>query len=434
MKVLIITFAFPPAYSVACVRVHNFVKYLPSHGIIPVVLTVKEKYNVAGIKTVRDTGLLKEYDHRVQILRTEILFGNILFYISKKLQTYAGNFPDTKSGNILVSFMKGLIKNLLIPDELRVVPASMGQVKEIFRENNIHAVMATAPPFSANLLGTIIAKMYRVPLVLDYRDLWNLDPRFTRSKLRVVINRRIESYTLKSAMKVIFTNLPAARAMIESFYLDPQKVVIIENGYDGEGIHRIVRSVKTNENKIVRINYIGSLTRLLTPEYFLEAVQKFLRAHVDVRMEIGFIGSVSQVHKTLVRDMGLDEIVRFSELVPKERALDIMCNTSDVLIVLVRKEEGGNTRIPCKIYEYLAAGKPIIVMDESGGATSEFMKSLGARYVLDYFDVEGIYHALEEIIFHPQQIGEDIKRLQSQISYYDRKNQAGRLATLLKQL
>jgi glycosyltransferase involved in cell wall biosynthesis len=237
---------------------------------------------------------------------------------------------------------------------------------------------------------------------------------------------------------VIFTNSPSARAMVESFHLDPTKPVIIENGYDGESIQRIARSAQTkenkDENKKVRVNYLGSLTELRTPAFFLEAVRKFLGAHGDVRMEIGFVGSVSESHRARVRDMGLEGMVKFYGLVPKERALDMMCNASDVLIALERQEEGGKTTIPCKIYEYLAAGKPTIVMDEGQGATSEFMKKLGVRHILDYSDVEGIYHALEEIVFRPRQMGADVKRLQSQISFYDRKKEAGRLAALLKEL
>jgi glycosyltransferase involved in cell wall biosynthesis len=425
MKVLLIAYYFPPFGGGASVRLHNFAKYLPHYGVTPVVLTVGEQYYE---EIYRDPTLLQEYAPEVTIHRTAVLFGAKIK--RAKAQAYCSG-GDLGLVSRLKRNVKRKIRNLFVPDEqIFWLPIALLQARKLLKQNLVKAIVATGPPFSGHLLGALTSRICKIPLILDYRDLWTENPFMSGRGVVIAVNRRLEALTIRQADKIICTNTAAAHAIARRFHLAEGKTVVIENGFDADSISRAEKK-STSQRRTLKLNYLGSLTKDRSPYYFLASLKKATAANPGVDLEVGFVGFVAEDHVRLVQDMGLQGYVKFHGPVSKEMAMDIMCNDSDVLLVLQRRSEGGATAIPGKIYEYLATGKPIICMDEGGGATTTLLEELGIDCAVEYDDEEGITRLLQDILSGYDVVAAKFSSVVDRVKPFDRKVLTGALADII---
>jgi glycosyltransferase involved in cell wall biosynthesis len=374
-------------------------------------------------QTYEDPALLGEYAREMRIYRTNAFLGG---YLRKQR-----NLGVALGGQALpfwtLNRWKKFAKQLLLPDEYVLwVAKSLAPAIHAARIERADLVLATAPPFSALFLASLVAWRTRKPLVLDYRDLWTPNRFYSAGPTARNLERRI----VQQASHIVVTNEPARRVMMNVFHLPIQKISVIPNGFDGQMLEEIRRGARPSSEPF-RINYIGSLTARRTPEYFFAAIQQLREALPDLKLSVGIVGFAAPVHKQLAVRMNLADIVHFSPSVPQRRALEIMCNESDLLVLLQRNSEGGDFAIPGKLYEYLGSGIPFIAMDESAGATATFLQQIHAPAAVEYEDVSGIYKRLLGIVKNYARAQSDFSALRRSVSVYDRRQQAARLADIL---
>jgi len=428
LKALIIAYYFPPFGGGGSERIHHFVKNMPELGIIPLVLTVDESFYE---DIYHDPGLLDEYSSGTSIFRSSMFFGKVLKH--QKNQAFATTQIKPNKSLKLLRIFKKYVRSLIAPDEhVFWIPPAFKVIRNIQKNHAVGVIFSTAPPFSAHFLGALASTIYKIPLVLDYRDLWGENPQMAGKGFARQANKFLERYSLKKASKIIFTNHSASEVMVARHSFISAKTVVIENGFDSGSMQKKNHTSTDGNNKsIFRISYLGSLTRQRTPSTFLSAVKNFVEVHPEYPVKVGFVGFAPEEHRQLVSDMGMDKIVQFHGAVTKEKAIDIMCNHSDILLVLQRSGEGGATAIPGKLYEYLAVGIPVICLDEGLGVSSNFLKGLGLHTYVDYFDEEGIYNILADIITNYNAVKNRFSNLDDSISPYERKLLSHRLADLL---
>lgn len=431
MKALVIAYYFPPFGGGGSERIHHFVKNMPELDIVPLVLTVDES---CYEDIYHDPGLLDEYCSHISIFRSSMLFGRLLK--QQKNQAYATT--HIKAGNVskILRIFKKYVRSLIVPDDhVFWIPPAFKVIRNILKNHAVGVIFSTAPPFSAHFLGALASTVYKIPLVLDYRDLWGENPQMAGKGLGRQVNKFLEWYSLKKSSQIIFTNHSAAKVMIARHPFISAKTVVIENGFDSKSILEMNhKCTEGNNRSVFRINYLGSLTRQRTPSTFLLAVKKFVELHPEYPVKVGFIGFAPAEHRQLVGEMGMDTIVQFYDSVSKKKALDIMCNHSDILLVLQRSGEGGATAIPGKLYEYLAAGIPVICLDEGLGASSDLLRDLCLNTYADYFDEEVILNILANVITNYATVKDRFSKLHDHISPYERKNLSHRLAELLHEV
>lgn len=425
MNVLVIAYYFPPFGGGAIARAHSFVKYLPSAGITPIILTAKPRFYESYYL---DESLLADYEQSIEIYRAGVLFGGV---ICKAKSTPPSVSTGDASRVFLSRRLKSLVKIMLVPDEqIFWVPKAIRLGRKVIETHKIDAIFASAPPFSAHLVGASLSRRFNNPLLLDYRDLWSNNTFYASGRVRNTISRWFERYTIGAADKLVVTNAAARRIQSASFDLAADKIAIIENGFDAESIQtNFSRAIKDQPKKF-KIRYIGSLTRHRTPEYFLRATMRFRRLYPDVVLEISFIGYAAPCHQNFVKSLSLDGMVRFFGPVSRERALELMAD-SEILLLLQRKSEGGSTAIPGKLYEYLASGIPVLTADDGGGATTEFLKQIGAGFISEFTDTGAIFNSLETMVLNYQKTKNHFLRIQRKMAPYSRQSQANRLAALI---
>jgi hypothetical protein len=204
-------------------RTLKFAKYLRDYGWESVVVTDSPKKYYAV-----DESLLNEaIDCGIKIERT----GTEVFDV-KNIIIKAPNERVRKYKSKLSQFF-------FIPDsKISWKKKALKKVDEIWKKyDGFDLIFATAPPYTDFLIGQSIKKKYKVPLVIDYRDLWvdnkvlNLYPTYYHK----MSNIRLEKKVLSEANKVITTNRKTKELIITRYgNVDYNDVKIIPHGYDQE--------------------------------------------------------------------------------------------------------------------------------------------------------------------------------------------------------
>src|SRR5690606_1765034 len=267
MKVLIITYYWPPAGGPGVQRWLKFVKYLPDFGIEPVVY-IPENPTYPLI----DKGLLKEVDPNTTIIKQRIIEpyswaaalskGN-----TKKISS--GIIPNKKRQSVIQKAMLWVRGNLFIPDArvLWVKPSAKYLAKYI-KENGIETVITTGPPHSLHLIGLNLKKELGINWIADFRDPWTTigyHKELKLSRKSAIQHRQMEREVLNTANKVIVTS-PTTKA--EFSHLTKKPVTVITNGYDVEKV------MKEPLDEKFTLAHIGSFLSERNPRILWKALKE----------------------------------------------------------------------------------------------------------------------------------------------------------------
>jgi len=435
-KILIVSYYFPPYGGGASIRIHNFVKYLPKFGFLPIVLTLKEEYYE---KTYFICELLSEYSKEVKIIRTD------------SFEPKGGELKDKIYGlkkkalgdRLFLSLMKNTVNKVLIPDRTILwTPYALLKRGEIFRNDGVDLIFSTSPPFSSNIIAYLLHRLTGKPFILDYRDDWVGNKFYEKSgeHLCSSLEKRLEYMLIRSAAKVITSTCESIDLFKDKYpKIDNNKYQCISNGYDPEYFKKVYsgNSFKKNSQDHPKINfaYTGSLTIKRNPCFFLRAVKELLKENPSLRgrIRVSFIGFAHHKHKELIETLGLDNIVSFQENVSPKEVGKFLREESDVCLLFQRESEGGRTAIPGKLYEYLASEKPILCMDDNG-ATTRFLTRIGSELNADYKDIRKIKQLIKTAVRNYQELKRSYVWDRELLRKFDREKQTEKLTQIFNEI
>ena len=90
-----------------------------------------------------------------------------------------------------------------------------------------------------------------------------------------------------------------------------------------------------------------------------------------------FVGDFRDRDRAVIAELGLDDRVELIPYLPRHEALALQ-RDSDALLLLVPTGEGrGRFVVTTKIFEYLAAGRPILAAVPEDGAAAALLRETG---------------------------------------------------------
>jgi glycosyltransferase involved in cell wall biosynthesis len=208
-------------------------------------------------------------------------------------------------------------------------------------------------------------------------------------------------------------------------------VTDIYNGFDPDDFSLPLEDSRTERNKAFRLSYVGTLWNLTSVAPLVGAVQRLFDRRPDFRdcLELSFVGRRTGSQQKLLENLKQAGCrILETPYVEHQQSVDLL-RSADALCLLLSDLPGAERVVPAKLFEYLAAHKPILAIAPQG-ETWDLLKHYPAGSMYAPGDVEGICHWLTtQICRHQEGCPTFINEWDA--SRFGRDRQAGQLADLL---
>ncbi|HEY2778899.1 MAG TPA: glycosyltransferase, partial [Gaiellaceae bacterium] len=283
-------------------------------------------------------------------------------------------------------------RRLLVPDENVTWNATaIPKAISIARSEGIDVVLTTSPPGSVHLVGAAVQAATGAKWVADLRDSLVAHPHRRSDSLAVRTKEKAVHGVAALVARRADAIVAAADAIAdEARGLNPRgRVVTIENGCDFDDFAGLVYE----RSDVFRLTHTGSFFGRRDPKPFLRALADSGLENVQVR----FVGDFRPGDREFVQELGLEDRVELLDHVPRRRSLELQ-RESEALLLLI-PEAGGRGRgvLSGKVFEYIAAERPILAVVPPDGAAARLIRDTGVGVVAAPEDVDGIRAALVDL-------------------------------------
>jgi glycosyltransferase involved in cell wall biosynthesis len=420
---LMITYPFPPNPSAGATRSERFARYIPEFGWSVDVVTVRPR--LVKVKDERRLATLGKY---VKVHQTAT-FDPWLF------------LRNLKTRGVLLNGVKSLFMQLSsFPDHMLLwVPFAISKAMRINQKAPINVIYTTSPPHSTHLVGFFLSRVINKPWVADFRDPWTLSP----DRKKGQINRfsfKVQSIMEKAVLEnasIVFANTKSNRCkLLETFpVLEEEGVVHLPNGWEQLTEYEYSRG----NDRPLTIVHAGTFYPRFKPYSLLEALAVWRKGRqpegIPAMEEISIIllGGGDPETEGVVNEFGLRDIVHVKPWVSLDEAREIMCQ-ADLLWATLGSGNEASSFIPSKLYEYIAAKRPIVGFFPEGEA-AKLIRETGTGIVFTNEDPMPIIEALHKARLACQGSGQFISlhnRREDVIASYHIMEIVRRLADILE--
>lgn len=286
-------------------------------------------------------------------------------------------------------------------------------------------ILASSPSLPSAAAAATLAKVRRVPFILEVRDLWPdsaIEMGLVKDAKTIAVARRMERYCYRAADRIIALTEGIRDGMI-ALGVPPGKIEMITNGVDLDiGADVEPAHAPVPDDAVVAM-YVGAHGTYSSLDTLLDAGE-LLRDRPGVRIVL--VGSGDQKER-LVQEAarrGLDNVV-FVDPVPK-REVPSWLARADICILPYQDRELFAGALPNKIFDYLGAARPIIASAPEGEVTA-VVRAADCGLCTPPEDGAALAAAIRELAADPErrrQMGE--RGRAHALEHYDRRALARR--------
>ncbi|MEW5942680.1 MAG: glycosyltransferase [Pseudomonadota bacterium] len=360
MKILLISYHFPPYNAVGAVRPGKLAKFLHQRG--------HEVHVISASRQPFATGL------PLEIPAKHVVYANG-WSANAPVQWLLGGRKRVARHGYLGSGRSWLrrlgcwYKTLLHwPDaEVGWAGAALADGQRRLAEGGFGLIYVSAPPFSALRVGARLSRENGIPWVAEFRDLWSDNHAYAHPAWRRAIERHWEERLLRTAAALVTVSPPLARTL-ERF---GKPVWEVRNGFDPDDLRDLPPPLVTDTDTL-QIAYTGNVyPGHHDVDLFCEGLARLRAMGNRVRVQVAGRNIVPLLQAA--RTHGVEDWfdVRFtvarSEALSMQRAADVL------LMFLWQGGEGGI--YTTKLFEYAGAGRPILAVGPSGSDVAHWIGS-----------------------------------------------------------
>jgi glycosyltransferase involved in cell wall biosynthesis len=376
MKLLIVPMYFPPAGGGGVQRPLKFATHLPELGIETHVLAPEDPKWIH-----RDDDLqppTQAWIHRAR-------------YVGPAGGRPADALHGTAGLERYTTQARLFGRRLLVPDEnvtwaLTAIPAAV----RIVREEGIDVVLTTSPPGSVHLVGAAVQRITGARWVADLRDSLAAHPHRRADTAALKAKERIRQSVASLVARRADLIVAAADAIAEETRaLEPKApVVTIANGCDFDDFD----GMEHHASDCFRITHAGSFFGRRDPRPFIQALAD---SGLDVRAR--FVGDFRPADREWAEGLELGDRLELLPFVPRRTSLELQRDSEALLLLIPEADGRGKGVLSGKVFEYLAAERPILAAVPPDGAAAALIRESGAGVVAPPDDPEALAAALCEL-------------------------------------
>lgn len=442
-RVLFVAYHYPPMRSAGVERSAKFVRYLPTFGYEPQILST----SAFGGDTE---------DGVVRCWEPVGLYRRLRNPAARSRPEEASRTRTPAPGG---SWLAALRSVLLVPDgQITWLPAAAWSALRLLRRSPAELIYTTSPPASSHLLGRFLKSQTGLPWVADFRDAWlydPLDPALLTMPYRRELERRLEASVLAEADAVVVATRTSAEDLRQRYPQQADKIRIVTNGFDPEdgtplpeglviddstrigpeheagdhagdqrGDPSDVDEVETAPGGPLHLVHTGSFSYShpqRTPVPLLTAMRRLteLEPIWSERLKLTLVGELSPEEQQAAAG-----IARVTGAVDRATALGYQ-RRADVLLIVDHRRPWPASNAPGKLFEYLSTGKPLLALC-GAGEVHRLVDELAAGICLPPDDINAIDEGLRDL-WQRHQEG-SLPRVTASLQHYHRRELTRQLA------
>lgn len=345
-KLLVVVYAYPPSLLVAAVRWATLTKYLAEMGHSATVVTSDS----FGVPTEADP---------VRVVRP------------RSLETVRR--PKRPHLNPRVSW----------------APFALRETRRLLRAESFDCVITSSPPESAHLVGLKLGRG-RPPWIADFRDGWCFEPYMVRFRTspQLAIDRWLEEKVARAADVTVGATRPISDDLARRYGVVSRW---ISNGFDPAVAAADTATPSTDETGGLKIVYTGQLwgPRGRTPEPFFRALKRVSLETDSPSVTLVHAGALTPEDRTLIDRTGVAGLLQHVGVLGRAEVVALQ-RSADLLLLITSADSQQATG---KLFEYLAAGKPILALAD-GNEAERLVRETGTGVVVPPGDVDAIADVL----------------------------------------
>ena len=419
MRILIISFFFPPYNAIGAVRVGKEAKYLAALGHEVRVITASDQ-------TLPKTLPLEIPEECVR--RTSWFNVNkiVEFIFNRKKVAATGYSASVQKYGLLrkLAYLYKVVVNL--PDgQIGWYPYAVAEGGRVIKTWQPDVIYASAMPVTSLLVAKRLSKKHQIPWVAEMRDLWMDNPYLDYyPRWRGWYELRLEKKVMSTASGMVTISQPLVDTL-EKKYQCP--VCLVTNGFDPDDFAKTVPE-RVQDNDVLHIVYTGMIyLGKRDPSPLFEAIAAL--GDLKQSIKVSFYGRYLTAVSALAHEFGVASQVEVHMPVAYNEAL-LLQQQADLLLLLLwndPKEKGSFTG---KVFEYLGAKRPVLILGPSDNVASELVTSRQAGVVFDSMGTPLVEQLRQWVLL--KQSGQDLPALPEGVGAgYTRQEQTEILSSFL---
>lgn len=351
-KVVLLAPYFLPRRRVGSWRPFKFAIHLREFGWQPHVITLQEP---SGTLTQKEQDLLKG----IPIYKLKPPF-DFTQSLGSSIEDSKSPSNKSKEKSTVDSFLDFIDKNFPIDTWLPLFWFHKNKVARVISEIKPDVLWSTGDPWSSHWLAGKIAAKADIPWVADFRDPWTLgDVNLkNRSSFSKIWDKKAERKVIQNASVLMFTSRqtealyqkhygilkPRTETLYNCFDLKLYKEPEPQNGW-------------VDENKL-NLLFFGRFRRL-SPAKSLIDILAYLKDQLaeDLPVVVHSFGPLSQQDRVYAAKKRVQDCFKDHDPIPAEQALSVLPQAD---ILWLSTDPARKNIIPAKLWDYLAAGRPIL--------------------------------------------------------------------------
>ena len=364
----------------------KFTKYLSRQGWECIVYTPENPEQLA-----LDESLVAEVDPAVTVIKRPIRepYGIYRKLFKPKEKGTGVNPVNSQQKSFSQRLALRLRGNLFVPDpRCGWIKPSARYLCKYLKDNPVDTIITTGPPHSMHLIGQRLHKSTGIRWIADFRDPWTEMFSFKHLGLypwTEARHRKLESQVIREADAVISVSPPVR----DDFAARTQRpVYLLTNGYDAEDFAGTPPPLPVDTFTIVHTGLFASDGNPLKLWDVLARkceTEPLFRQQLRIRLS----GKTDPEIIEALRSRGLgDNVVNLGYLPHNETVSEQ--RSASLLILPLRQEPEYAKVLPGKIFEYLAARRPVLGIGQESGAAATMLREAQAGDMYDWEETEPV--------------------------------------------
>lgn len=368
MRILIVSYYFPPYNIIASLRVGKTAKYLRRFGHEVRVVTARNLPYPADLPFE----VPSEY-----VIATPWVNFSRPYTLNTRLRRHRSSVvvlfdkaPTVQMQYTIALRLLNAYRSLVaFPDDaIGWFPFGWNEAQRLLERWRPDVIVASSGPPTSLLIASALHRRHGLPWVGELRDLWTDNHYYPYPMWRRVLETWLERRTLRTAAGLVTVSEPLARTLRLHYNL-PTEVVL--NGFDPSDYPPVQPTCADPQLTIVYTGTIYRVNQRAAPLF--AALQRLGSRAARVRVII-YSSSINGIVaiRSEAQQYGVEHLLDIRNAVPYHEAL-AQQRAADVLLLLLWNDPRERGVYTGKLFEYLGARRPILGIGPADNVASDLI-------------------------------------------------------------